>query len=362
MLNKLPIKYRMLLILVGILILFIIMSLFTLNISGQIKELGVYEIGHAMLNGQKEKIKVATHAMAIAVSEAITSDTSSSEDDKITLIRKMLDPARFETDDSDYFFVYRNTTNIAMPVDHALQGKDLSGTKDKNDVYVIRELHRAAVSGGDFVNYIWPKPPSNNDTPKVSYAEMIPGTDMWIGTGVYIDNVEKAKQSLADELGSLARKKTISMMLIAGIIFLIIIILNIVIVIGISSGLRNLIISFRDVAEGEGDLTKRIEIKSKDELGELGGLFNTFLTKLQAMIKQIAQNSETISNNSATLTEISLDLRSNTEDTTQRATNVATASEEMNANLHSVAKCDGTIRHQCRHGCLRCRRDELHHQ
>jgi methyl-accepting chemotaxis protein len=46
----------------------------------------------------------------------------------------------------------------------------------------------------------------------------------------------------------------------------------------------------RDIAEGEGDLTKRLKLISKDELGTLAQLFNTFLEKLQTLIKQIQQS------------------------------------------------------------------------
>ena len=58
----------------------------------------------------------------------------------------------------------------------------------RNGVQVIRELRDAATGGGGFVNYVWPKPGAG-EQPKVSYAEMIPGTRMWIGTGVYLDNI-----------------------------------------------------------------------------------------------------------------------------------------------------------------------------
>lgn len=51
--------------------------------------------------------------------------------------------------------------------------------------FKLRDMARA---GGGFVDYVWPKP-GQGDQSKLSYAEMIPGTDFWIGTGVYIDNL-----------------------------------------------------------------------------------------------------------------------------------------------------------------------------
>jgi methyl-accepting chemotaxis protein len=93
----------------------------------------------------------------------------------------------------------------------------------------------------------------------------------------------------------------------------------------------------KDIAEGEGDLTKRMEVVSKDEIGELATWFNIFIDKLQDIIKQIAENSVSVSASSEQLSSISGVLLSGAEDTSQRSTNVATAAEEMSTNLQNVA-------------------------
>ena len=336
MLKKMSIKWRMFLILIGIVILFGVMSFFAFNIAGQVRDLGLEETGLVMIEDQRAKIKVASHAMAIAINQAIEKAGYTAQDEKVDLIRSMVETIRFEDDSSGYFFVYQNTTNVAFPVKKENQGKDLGELKDKNDVYVIQELDKKAKAGGGFVSYIWPKPGSG-DTPKLSYAEMIPGLDMWIGTGVYIDNIEITKAALDVNMRKLTRSKALNMLVISGLIFLAIIVLNIVIVVGITSGLKQLISNFRDVAEGEGDLTKRINIRSSDELGELAKLFNSFLEKLQGIIKKIAESSSSVRTSSTELATISQDLLSSSEDTSQRANNVATSSEEMSANLNNVA-------------------------
>jgi len=336
MLSKMSIKWRMFLVLVGIVILFGIMSFFALNISGQVRDLGLEETGKVMVDDQKAKVQVASHAMALAIKQAIEKAGYTKHEEKVELIRSMVDPIRFEDDSSGYFFVYEGTTNVAFPVKKENQGKNLGELKDKNGVYVIRDLNKKAKAGGGFVSYIWPKPGSG-DTPKLSYAEMIPGLDMWVGTGVYIDNIENTKAVLDVKMRELTRSKAINMLLIAGVIFLGIIALNIVIVYGITSGLKQLITNFREVAEGEGDLTKRINIKSGDELGELAQLFNSFLEKLQDIIKQIAESSSSVRISSDELASISEDLLESSNDTSKRADNVATSSEEMSANLNNVA-------------------------
>ena len=97
------------------------------------------------------------------------------------------------------------------------------------------------------------------------------------------------------------------------------------------------IVGLKDIAEGEGDLTMRLDAKSKDEIGEMGYWFNTFIEKLQGIVKRIAENSNKVNASSNQLSAIAKELSAGAEDTSQRAANVATASEEMSANLNNVA-------------------------
>ena len=115
-----------------------------------------------------------------------------------------------------------------------------------------------------------------------------------------------------------------------------------IVVVAYSAGLivkpiNKAIAGLKDIAKGEGDLTMRLNTRSKDEIGELGFWFNTFIEKLQGIVKQITENSSQVSNSSNQLSQIAKQLSVGADDTSQRASNVATASEEMSANLNSVA-------------------------
>jgi len=336
MLQQVRIRTRILLIILGIILLFAVMALFTYNIAGQIRDLGTGETAKVMLADQKAKIQVASHAMAIALGEAVKKTGATKPDEVAALIRSMVNPTRFEDDQSGYFFVYQGTVNVAFPVKQENQGKDLGDLKDKNGVAVIRDLLQKASGGGGYVEYIWPKPGAG-DVPKLSYAEMIPGLDMWVGTGIYIDNIEKTNQAIREDMDRLSGKKTRQMLAVAGGIFAGIVALSFVIALGISSGLKGLIRSFRDVAEGDGDLTKRIAVRSKDELGELGTLFNMFLSNLQEMITQITGNSLAVNDSAVLLTTLSGQMSERAQDTSMVANNVAAGAEEMTTNLNAVA-------------------------
>nr|WP_319495014.1 methyl-accepting chemotaxis protein [uncultured Desulfobacter sp.] len=248
----------------------------------------------------------------------------------------MIDDIRFEEDKSGYFFIYQETTNVALPPKKEIQGKDLKNTKDANGVYLVKELRALSKKGGGFLTWIWPKPGAG-DVPKLGYAEMIPGTNFWIGTGVYLDNIDAYQQRMAQDIHGKVKSSTLRMLIFCGIIAACIIVLCLFIIVGIVKKLGLIIDNVKDIAQGEGDLTKRVAIRSQDELGELAGWLNVFLEKLQGIIKKLANNSEHVGDASNTLAAIAAQMSSNAEETSRRAGHVATASEEMSVNMNSVA-------------------------
>jgi methyl-accepting chemotaxis protein len=80
--------------------------------------------------------------------------------------------------------------------------------------------------------------------------------------------------------------------------------------------------TLRDISEGEGDLTKRIENNSKDEIGDLSRYFNLTLEKIKNLIILIKKQADTLSG-------IGQDLSSNMTET-------AAAVNEITANIQSI--------------------------
>ena len=73
----------------------------------------------------------------------------------------------------------------------------------------------------------------------------------------------------------------------------------------IRHGLSTISDQMREISTGDGDLTRRIEIKNNDEIGQLSTLFNAFLDSLQQMIKRIGKNASTLNSSSTDLSSIS---------------------------------------------------------
>ena len=102
--------------------------------------------------------------------------------------------------------------------------------------------------------------------------------------------------------------------------------------------LKHTLIVVKDIAEGEGDLTTRLNVDSKDEVGELSRWFNIFLDKLQGIIADIAGTAGALGTSSDSLSGLSGKLSEGARNMSALSSSVASAAEEMSVNMNSVAE------------------------
>ena len=92
-----------------------------------------------------------------------------------------------------------------------------------------------------------------------------------------------------------------------------------------------------DTAEGEGDLTKRLNVRRSDEIGVLARWFDVFVAKLNDIIVDIGANAETVTSSSREVLSASDQMLQESDDLKNKANGVAAASEEMTVSMNSVA-------------------------
>ncbi|MBG9453862.1 hypothetical protein ABE61_07165 [Lysinibacillus sphaericus] len=121
--------------------------------------------------------------------------------------------------------------------------------------------------------------------------------------------------------------------------------------------LREMNAQLRDIADGEGDLTKQLQINSKDEAGELAQSFNKMLTSLKVVMQQIAQSSKQVDVSSDGLTSKSQqtadmtrqltstlqDLADGSRTTLHSTSDSLTAMQEMAIGIQQVAETASTV-------------------
>ncbi|MBF0224329.1 MAG: methyl-accepting chemotaxis protein [Desulfobacterales bacterium] len=101
--------------------------------------------------------------------------------------------------------------------------------------------------------------------------------------------------------------------------------------------LHKVIGSLKAIAQGEGDLTQRLHIKSKDEIGELGKWFDLFIAKLHEIVKSIAEKAIVLDEASHILSNLAGDIRGYSENVTAKSTSVAGAAEETSVTMETVS-------------------------
>ncbi|MGC4059400.1 MAG: methyl-accepting chemotaxis protein [Aquabacterium sp.] len=93
-----------------------------------------------------------------------------------------------------------------------------------------------------------------------------------------------------------------------------------------------------DIADGDGDLTRRMEVESHDEVGQLAGAFNRFVASLEHMITQVRHTAESISVASSQVATGSQDLSQRTEQTASALQQTASSMEELTSTVQSNAE------------------------
>ena len=94
---------------------------------------------------------------------------------------------------------------------------------------------------------------------------------------------------------------------------------------------------FRDIAEGEGDLTAHIDIAGKDEIGELARCFNTFIGKLRVLVKDISDNAASLNDNSSGLFDLSDQMKNNADTVATKSSTATDETAKMSNNLSTLA-------------------------
>ena len=106
----------------------------------------------------------------------------------------------------------------------------------------------------------------------------------------------------------------------------------------ITAPVNDLVDMSKDIAQGEGDLTKRIIVAGKDELGELSTWFNMFLERLNNMVSEIKKHAANINVSSQEMALGNQDLSNRTNQQSSSLEETATAMEEINSIVQNNAE------------------------
>ncbi|PIE62045.1 MAG: hypothetical protein CSA29_00155, partial [Desulfobacterales bacterium] len=239
----------------------------------------------------------------------------------ISLTQLSKDLNRFQVSDSSVAYLISEDGGIKAHPDNSYVSeiKNIKNIPDQN--YKTNVVDELMNNSSGMLTY-----EDTNGCEKLIAFSTIPSTGWKIV-------IEAPKRELGKGLDKIIKSNAI--VLIVFIIFLILI-LNIAMKM-ILKPINETIVTLEDISEGEGDLTKRLKVRSSDEASLLSLNINKFIDKLQQMIKRIAEHTHYVNDSSNGLANIATTLAQNSNETSEKSGKVATAAQDMTRTISMIS-------------------------
>ena len=199
----------------------------------------------------------------------------------------------------------------------SMEGKNIWSLQDPNGVNIGQHIVESALNGDGYSYYSFALPNDPNVIePKVTYAEKDPHWGWIIASGTYLKDFNQESQYLLYNLFI-----TLGASLIIGMISIML----------FSKRFTNPIVEIVEKATqvSKGDLTvKELNIKNKDEIGELANSFNKMIHNLKELIGNVNNSSQQVAATSEELTASSEQTSQATEQITESIMEVSTGTDD----------------------------------
>jgi methyl-accepting chemotaxis protein len=222
-------------------------------------------------------------------------------------------------------------------------GKSYYDYQDVNGVYLIRDLVEAGKKnnfgeGDNFVSYHFPRLNEKEASEKLSYSMYLPKWDMMIGVGVYIDRIDARMLEMEQEMFDYRNDMLLWLLGLAVALTCVFIGLSFVMTRSIVVPLNKVTDSIKDLASGNGDLSRRLDEKEGGELGRLARYMNQLLDSLSDMIQELKQIAEGVGSESQQLSTQAQNMKSISARQDSEVNQIATAVTEMSQASREVAQ------------------------
>ncbi|MCE0968054.1 methyl-accepting chemotaxis protein [Pseudomonas sp. NMI4491_12] len=154
----------------------------------------------------------------------------------------------------------------------------------------------------------------------------LPSANWYIGLSV---DKDKAFSMLSTFRTSAVIATVVAVVIIIGLLGLLISVLM--------QPLHTMTRAMEDIAEGEGDLTKRLRIHNHDEFGILGTAFNRFVERIHSSIAEVSSATEQVNEVALRVISASNSSMTNSDEQSNRTNSVAAAINELGAAAQEIA-------------------------
>ncbi|MEC9483799.1 MAG: methyl-accepting chemotaxis protein [Halomonas sp.] len=277
-------------------------------------------------------VETARSAIAPIVASADANDAEAQQ-----RARDVLRSIRFEGD--NYIFVYDYSgTNLVLPHQPQLEGTAMLDKQDPNGNYLVRDMIEIAKKGGGFYQYGWPYPGTGEIEPKYSYAAGIEKWGWIMGAGVYVTDIDKAMAQIETQAQQELRNTIIVTSLVGVAMLLVVAVLAFLLTRRTVRPIRRTAEAMRDIANGKGDLTRRLTVESRDEVGELADQFNAFVERMQQTLRDVRSSTRSVHQAAGEIAQSSEELASRTDQAAANLQETSASMEEITSTVNHSAE------------------------
>ena len=151
----------------------------------------------------------------------------------------------------------------------------------------------------------------------------------------------KHRKIMADKeevITSFARQTALVMFIVVFITFVAATLVTLVVSRGITRPVKAMADHLGEMAQGGGDLTKRIDISSHDEIGQMATSFNSFVKKLEEIISEVRTSSDGIASAAAQVASSAASLSQGTSEQAASIEETTSSLEQMSASITQNAE------------------------
>jgi methyl-accepting chemotaxis protein len=236
---------------------------------------------------------------------------------------------------TNYIFIISSKGKMLGHPDPKLLGKDVIELEDVNGFKIIKNLISNSKTG-KFVEYKWRKITGKDPLEKLSYAKYLYKWDWVIGAGIYIDDI---KNKIDEMQGKLDENKTklIYNTIIVAILFIIISLSFVLFMINKTLVPLNKLVTHLNKLK-KGDLSKKISIRTNDEIGVVSAGLNDVtnnLSNLILKIKDVSFKIKDVSKNIISSIDEVVDF-SNVQN--EKITDTSSSITELSASIQQISQ------------------------
>ena len=235
-----------------------------------------------------------------------------------------------------YFFGYDSKGTRLFSKTNAGVGKNFWNSTDAVGKQHVRELVKNAKSG-EFTTYHFPKPGTKIPLPKLSASAYLSNWDIMIGIGFYIDDIDNMASVMTQQSEESMMKGVMNSLILCILIMIVVAIFSYFISRSVSKPLHMFSDSIEKFANGEADLTARIEQFSVPDYEKLRIDFNRFVENLHVLISNVKSVTDNVTTESRQMTERASLVSRLSAEQNEETDQVATAMTEMTTTAHEIS-------------------------